>query len=343
MKIIKKLVSLTMVCMMTLNLAISVFATEQNIDTGADPFSILENESVVLPSGEEVHLYKTYCNNSDAMERINEDLSEFIAHMRDLYNLPALTNESFDEYAGYAFSVDIDEKYADSAMKFASFVDIYENKAKNDQIIEYIDSLSNNNTRSVKSNDEILDDLYYLLPYGEIERISRPVVMSSYSVTDAVTYATTYAVNRNTAYDYVSNADCTNFASQILKAGGYNETSSWYSGSTLLGGKSDRWWNADYFMRMIGVAKKTTSFSSFSGYLSKGSFIAYDREGDGDWNHMGFVTAVGSSATTNGVTYTNFKVAQHTTNYHLWVSSENNGWEKLYDGTCYFAYSNPLS
>jgi hypothetical protein len=44
---------------------------------------------------------------------------------------------------------------------------------------------------------------------------------------------------------------------------------------------------------------------------------------------MGFVTATSTSLkTTNGVTYYDFKIAQHTGDYHRWVSHADNHWEE---------------
>lgn len=52
----------------------------------------------------------------------------------------------------------------------------------------------------------------------------------------------------------------------------------------------------------------------------------YDSNSDGKWNHVAFVTATKSGATSAG--YRDFKVTQHTKNYHAWVSSIN-GWENI--------------
>jgi len=68
-----------------------------------------------------------------------------------------------------------------------------------------------------------------------------------------------------------------------------------------------------------------TSFKTFSNKVSKGKFIAYDSEADGKWNHVAFVTAIGSQKSN----YRDFKIAQHTKNYHAWVSSDTNGWENV--------------
>lgn len=54
-----------------------------------------------------------------------------------------------------------------------------------------------------------------------------------------------------------------------------------------------------------------------------GDFIATSWAKDGKWNHIGFVTAIGSKK--NG-SY-NYQVAQHSKNYVAWTSSKINDWE----------------
>ncbi|KLU61560.1 putative amidase domain protein [Peptococcaceae bacterium CEB3] len=78
--------------------------------------------------------------------------------------------------------------------------------------------------------------------YKKIMQQSRKNLLSghetaipSYSGTNRqaiVNYATTYAMNHNPNYKYIKGADCTNFASQAVHAGGVPiNTSYWYPGS----------------------------------------------------------------------------------------------------------------
>lgn len=47
-------------------------------------------------------------------------------------------------------------------------------------------------------------------------------------------------------------------------------------------------------------------------------------------NHVGFMTATSNSyKTTNGVTYKDFQVAQHTKNHEAWVNSSTDGWKTV--------------
>ena len=83
--------------------------------------------------------------------------------------------------------------------------------------------------------------------------------------------------------------------------------------------------------------------------LREGDFISYDKYNDGAWDHMGYVTDTSGVLKThtweyNGedgnysglVNYYNFRVAQHTTNYHAWASGDTNNWEKLVENGARF-------
>lgn len=168
---------------------------------------------------------------------------------------------------------------------------------------------------------------------------------SSFNISKGVTYAEKYAVTPNSKYtNWInSNKDCTNFVSQIKTAGGVKhyysyvtiksehelvKSKSWYysSGSNYGG----IWPSADKFAKFFGVKSKTTNFKTFSSNVKKGSFIAYDKENDGKWNHMAFVTGKSTTLkTTNGVSYYNFKIAQHSKQYNKWVSHDDNRWEEI--------------
>ncbi|MEG2354300.1 MAG: amidase domain-containing protein, partial [Clostridium sp.] len=72
--------------------------------------------------------------------------------------------------------------------------------------------------------------------------------------------------------------------------------------------------------------------SAFSGKLYAGDIIGYDGSSDGDWDHLGFITQADDyTANYGGKIYYDYKVAQHTTDYHAWTSTSTNGWENLGD------------
>ena len=67
------------------------------------------------------------------------------------------------------------------------------------------------------------------------------------------------------------------------------------------------------------VVFKTTNHKKFSTNINKGTIIAEDWGNDGHWDHIGFVTAVDNHIGNYG--YRDYKVAQHTNNYHLQTNS----------------------
>ncbi len=136
-------------------------------------------------------------------------------------------------------------------------------------------------------------------------------------------------------------SDCTNFMSQILEAGGLPQevtnsiSTGWWHKVVVSGTVSSpsfththscSWTYADTFVRHFGALGTYTSHYLFSQSLKIGSYIAFDSDNDGDWDHMGFVLNKDVYNTSLG--YYNYYVAQHTTNYKKWVSEGRNHWEE---------------
>lgn len=199
----------------------------------------------------------------------------------------------------------------------------------------YQDKLDNQRKKATNTNEVACQsNCMELVAYGG---------NSKFSVSKGIEYAGKYSNKGNSKQYRIFDKDCTNFASQIKKYGGVkqyyvyegggnnvriNSNKSWYYGGAYNYGKI--WTTADKFAKFFGVKASTSSFYTFSTKVKKVSFIAYSKFGDGKWNHMGFVTAKSTGKKkTNGVTYYDFKVAQHTKNYHQWVSHKDNGWETL--------------
>ncbi len=274
------------------------------------------------------------------------------------------------------------EALGDELYLIDGFLDIYENGDANKEILELVNSLNGNfQGTTVEETAQATSELQLLLPYNtgadeavaaaaeeiaveqeyhvnflESDELSTGQIgsdqqaelqtytgNSAFNVDKGITYAKKYAVKRNIKYDKgFDNKDCTNFTSQIKKAGGVKEFTKWTQGSNpyLLKGSSwyfnkagdygAIWVNANKFANFFGVKYKTTSFYTFSTKVKKGSFITEDKKGDGNWDHMGFVVKKGSTLTkTSGVKYYDFRVAQHSDDYDNWVSSVENGWETL--------------
>jgi len=77
----------------------------------------------------------------------------------------------------------------------------------------------------------------------------------------------------------------------------------------------------------MGVGYTTKSHYNFAANIQKYDFIAFDRANDGSWDHIGYVTADDNYIGSYG--YYDYKVAQHSTNYHAWASSSTNNWDTL--------------
>ncbi|WP_372477135.1 amidase domain-containing protein [Gordonia liuliyuniae] len=61
---------------------------------------------------------------------------------------------------------------------------------------------------------------------------------------EAVAYAERYAASPNSAYDFFDRGDCTNFVSQVMRAGGFSNIGPGIDDPR--GGDSDDWYQGDY-------------------------------------------------------------------------------------------------
>lgn len=140
------------------------------------------------------------------------------------------------------------------------------------------------------------------------------------NVDAAVAYAKKYAFTPNTQqYKYFEHADCTNFASQILAAGGQPTDAYWHPHPW---GDSTRhtysWAVANAFARHWGLNQGTTSWTEFASRVHRGSFVALAYS-NGKVYHTAFVTEQADVVSDEYGTYRTFAIAQHTRNYEGWV------------------------
>lgn len=296
-----------------------------------------------------VPLYSTFNSQEKAIEGISNN--SVVNLIKNTYSLDNFSNETWEKYylAMYELldSPSRPEWYNESDPEFRKlrqFFDIYENQEKNDKII----SIANFDVSAfdVTQNTELLELLpynSYLLASQQSEVFSKQNVnemssMLSFSMANGISYANSFAKSPNKAkYDYFSSGDCTNFASQILENSGvsqevYESENSgwWHKTSTLLfittHKHSISWIRADTFAKYMGVGYSTKNHSLFTENINVGDFIGADFGSDGDWNHIGFVT---SKKNKNNGSYYDYKVAQHTSNYHEWTSTAENGWDTI--------------
>lgn len=291
-------------------------------------------------NGVDVDLYRTFDSNEDALSNIYAETSELLDLIQVTYGCDDFSDETWEEYqAGMFELVSSDDRplgLNESNIQFRklrNFFDIYENDAKNEEIVVLLEA-----------NPSLTKEVLELVPYTSINSLNQQLQVSDnsigmsinsvvygFDIDDGVTYATAHATSRNSAYKSFS-SDCTNFVSQILEAGGVlqevyaSEYSGWWhtTSTTIFGitthQHSVSWINANTFAGYMGVTYTTEDHAEFKSNIQKGDFIAGDWESDGDWNHMGFVT---------NKTSVDYRVAQHTSDYHEWASSSKNGWDEV--------------
>lgn len=296
----------------------------------------------VTINGVENPLFCEFVDSSQALSNFKNVERESLEEIALKYNLEELSSENWEEYQAASFDL--------GSQTLAGFFDIYENTKKNNEAVDFANSISSAYAFDSALESDVLGQLSFMLPYFS------PLAEEYNSSTDAgsgisahanipnvsaaVSYAEKYAWNPNTAqYQYFS-ADCTNFVSQVLEAGGVTQaySSSKYSGwwHKIVSGNHEQsisWINSDTFARYMGVGYTTNRILDLSMNIQVGDVLALDETSDGDWDHTGFVTYRNSAPGTYGsLTYYNFIIAQHTSNYNMWVSESGNHWEE-YDYT----------
>lgn len=295
-----------------------------------------------------VPLYVTFDSQKQALQEISGNM--VIQAIKDTYGYEDISNDNWHQYYDSMYEL-LDSSFCPvwydeediNFRKLRNFFDIYENEEKNNEIISLASVATT--TEEITENANVLE----LLPYESYNMLSQQSDILNnkqslhtsrtlgFNISDGISYATKYATSPNTSDYKKFSSDCTNFTSQILENGGVaqekydDETKGWWHTKSKTAfitthKHSISWIRADTFAKYMGVGYTTTSHSSFSKNIAKGDFIVADFESDGDWNHMGFVTNKKSSQS-NG--YYDYKVAQHTSNYHAWASSSTNGWDTI--------------
>lgn len=133
--------------------------------------------------------------------------------------------------------------------------------------------------------------------------MATPAVAYNYNRYAANNYAETYALNPNPAYKYFDGVDCTNFASQALRAGGFTETGkyqywndyAWYYDWGTRPGYSNTWTvsNELYdFLDKSGRANKVSVDHPYYPKFQVGDIIQADWNNDGRWDHSMVVTGI---------------------------------------------------
>ncbi len=329
---------------------------------------VVVNRSVII-GGQINYLYCEFEDESAALDKFKIKYANELKDIEDYFKIDELSTTNWELYRNYYEKYKSDICISDKDgnqllpneslyMRMDQFFDIYENKSKNNMILNLA------NSDALLENEGVDLELILSLPdyspsleeYTEVTMESRELFASqsllSLSDSDGAAYAATWATNRN-LYEYASfSTDCTNFASQILEASGVSqdvyssEYLGWWHKSTgmWVGGQyvlththSISWIRADTFAKYMGVGYTTKSHYAFSANIRQYDFIGFDEYSDGDWNHIGYVTLRDSSFGPYG--YYDYKVAQHTTDYHAWASTSTNNWDTLEASSHNYTYA----
>lgn len=303
-----------------------------------------------------IDLFCEYKDEESAMEKYISENQEILLYIQNEYSIEQLNHSNWEIYKEYATLIlneyNIEEYLLEQAERSRVFFGLYEDKYINEKIIGIVGSL--NSRATYTSNNIFLNELNEITPYYS-EKIATsndiiPYVSPDLNVSDATYYAKKWAWghNYNEYANLDSGGDCTNFVSQILEAGGIrqnntgNQSTGWWHTKIL--GKhihSRSWTLASAFVNHWGPRLATKNIKDWAESLYEGDIVAADWEGNGSWDHLGYVTERGTpntaSASGNGVSllFRDIKIAQHSNDYERWISEEGNGWEDDYGTRIY--------
>lgn len=268
-------------------------------------------------------------------------LNKFTDFMQEYYE-NEVANEKF-----YNFNNDEIDLFE---LDFLAFNDIFENKKDNEVIKELINKINFEQTTkklpiiSYTEDSIIFDSITELIGMIPVDselnlEISNIInhnkeeiepLLSGSEVTRAINYAISwyYRFNPNYRNFTGSGGDCINFVSQAIHAGGRPMSPLWHHQKTALGGdgpfgftSSPSWTRVGNFLSHWGSSVSSPDFQRISTFLRPGDVLLVDFGSDRNPDHSGLVTTIGG--TISG--YTNFKIAQHTSEYHDWASNKS-GW-----------------
>ena len=309
-------------------------ANAEEIEPIAGSMAMTANTVVFLDRVFE--LVDTFENESAAIVAFEAEHPGVISAIRDSGDLPPLDGDTASFYKQQAWNGTGDGAVRPGWNEAEGFFDYLENRAENAEISGWLDDIEASYESGEIDYDEAMRSAQMMVPdKGANHAGGISVDVSTYAMgvnlTAARAYAETYATKYNPKYGYEyaihDSADCTNFASQILLAGGISmdtymsESSGWWWKAK--NSRSISWRNADTFKNYMGSTYSTKRWNSFKGNVTAGDFIGLDATSDGIVDHIGFVYTTGPS----GV-----YIAQHSSDYIMW----NGGWpDKSGSGTYY--------
>lgn len=273
--------------------------------------------------GETYQMLDEFKDADAALAYFKETYPEFLDRARK-DGLPELSVENATDYKQYAqsqeTSMDVSEWNG-----VLGFLDIFENPVENRTIRQEVELREDSVDAGAREKSEAKAEAELFLPMTNASDLPEIMPLNSgINLQAARNYAAKYAVKYNTKYGYERSkifleADCTNFASQILYAGGVkmvnssSQASGWWWKAK--GNRSISWIQANTFARYMGKGYSTKKWKSFVDNVRSGDLIAYDDGDDGSIDHIGFVYNTSAAA---------IQIAQHSTDYLKW--SNNTGW-----------------
>lgn len=300
-----------------------ILAEEEEVKSG----------EVVYIDGFKDEIYMEFVNPKLALESFYRNHKVFLDSIREENKLGEFNTDNIYDYYFCLGDIKYDVVYSE-IYDFDVFIDIYENTEKNILIKQLINEYSSGNESIKWKLAKLMPNNTQFAKKNLPELSSEKSVNSLFNINSGVSYAESWAWLHNSNYDYILGGDCANFCSQILEAGGYPQ---WYTGNVHSGWwhlnngsntSSESWRFADDLCDYFGVDYSTGNHHTFSVLLEKGNIICRDNNGDGDWDHVGFVSQK-ESYYNSSLGYIDYTVCQHTADYCLKTSNSLNHWETI--------------
>lgn len=302
----------------------SEVSTEQSLRFQSHYYQFIDSNFVLLD---------TYADPETAKEIYMKKYGDYIDTIQYLNNLDPLSSQTASLYKNAI--INNQEDVIDTS-DLVRFLDFYENDQENTFIINQLESTYNQFLSSEITQEEAIALARTFLPTKLQNGNTKPFYPdrnSGINLANARAYAEKYAVKPNLYYgverSYVhGDVDCTNFASQILHAGGipmevYSDQNKGWWWKAKGGDRSTSWVNANVFKNYMGSGYSTRNWNSFVANVRSGDFIGVDFSNDGTVDHIGFVYHKANGK---------LRIAQHTRNYLDW----NGTWPKYNNDGKYF-------
>ncbi len=210
-----------------------------NENEGKYGFKSAITDKVYDIDGISLTLFPEFVDQNQAINEMEENCPNVIAVLQKTYELDDFSSDNWKEYRDkqieYLENPEKKEWYTEYNTEYGyldGFFDIFENHDQNKIIIDEMKKMGS--IRELSKHDEIIDQL----PWKTIDKFKKELSEKTNTVVTktklqlsssaATTYAIKYATSPNKkVFGYVQDHDCTNFASQIMNAGGNNMTPLW--------------------------------------------------------------------------------------------------------------------